>query len=86
MQNSRASIFIPDPTVSHFARTVFIGKEHDFLLLTVLTYSVCDLWFNNTFLSLFLTYGLDFLICTYIEMKGNANIASKAMVDERFLI
>jgi len=62
------------------------GNEGDLLLFNILTYSVCDIWFSNTAVSLLLTFLMEMIVVTIRRHYGQSNIASKTMVDERFLI
>lgn len=61
------------------------GNEWDLILLNILTYSVCDLWFGSTALSILLTYLLDKLLVIVRAYFGERNIALKTSIDERFL-
>lgn len=61
------------------------GNEWDLILLNILTYSVCDLWWGSSALSLLLTYLLDTFLVLLRRYFGERNMALKTMVDERFL-
>jgi hypothetical protein len=56
------SVFFSDRDYS-FTKVLFYGCERDLLLMNILTYSLFDLWFNNTMTSILLTYLLDYLLC-----------------------
>ena len=56
------------------------------LLLNILSYSVCDLWFSNTAVSIIFTYIVNEVVVRIRGYLGQLNIAAKTMVDERFLI
>ena len=83
--SNQPSIFIPDPHFQ-YCRLLFLGRETDLLLFNILTYSVVDLWFSNTAASILITYLLNFAITWFRQSLGQANIAKKTLIDERFLI
>ena len=56
------SVFYPDRKFD-YTSVFFLGRELDLLLLNILMYSLCDLWFNNTMLSMLLTYLLEQILC-----------------------
>lgn len=56
------SVFYPDPQFD-YSSVLFLGRELDLLLLNILMYCLCDLWFNNTMLSMLLTYLLEQVLC-----------------------
>ena len=83
--SNQPSIFIPDPHFQ-YCRLLFLGRETDLLLFNILTYSVVDLWFSNTAASILITYLLNLAITWFRQSLGQANIAKKTLIDERFLI
>jgi hypothetical protein len=44
-----------------------------------------DFWLNSTAGAVLLTYLLEFIICYFRQKLGQAVIAKKTLVDERFL-
>ena len=61
------------------------GNELDLTLMNILSYSLFDLWFNNTMVSVLLTYLLDYLLTYVREAWGRSVLSRKTLVDERFL-
>jgi meckelin len=57
---NQPSILVTDPSTSNYAKCFFLGNELDLLYFNILTYSVYDLWFNNTMVSILLTYLTNF--------------------------
>eukprot|EP01036_Dinobryon_divergens_P025710 gene25710-34287_t len=79
------SVFFTDRNF-YYTKVIFLGREMDLLLLNILTYSLCDFWFNSTMTSVFLTYLLEYLICFIRKTWGQAMISRKTLIDQRFLI
>ena len=61
------------------------GLEYDLLLFNILTYSVVDLRWNDTLLSVLLTYLMEIFVVGLRGMYGHRNLAEKTMLDDRFL-
>lgn len=59
------SVFFADREFSYI-KTMFLGNELDLLLMNILSYSLFDLWFNNTLVSILLAYLLNWLL-TYLR-------------------
>ena len=83
--SNQPSIFQPDRDFQ-YCRLLFLGRETDLLLFNILTYSVVDLWFNNTAASIIIAYLLNLAITWCRQALGQANIARKTLIDERFLL
>jgi hypothetical protein len=62
------------------------GNEDGMILFNILTYSVCDLWFGDTVISILLTYLLMEFIMLFRRSYGHDNLGSKTLVDSRFLL
>merc|ERR1711991_280606 len=82
--SNQPSVFQPDRDFQ-YCRLLFLGRETDLLLFNILTYSVVDLWFNSTAASILITYLLNLAITWFRQALGQANIAKKTLIDERFL-
>ena len=83
--SNQPSVFQPDRDFQ-YCRLLFLGRETDLLLFNILTYSVVDLWFNSTAASILITYLLNLAITWFRQALGQANIAKKTLIDERFLL
>lgn len=55
------SIFLTDREFQ-YTKTMFLGRETELLLLNILTFSVVDIWFNDTSTSILFTYLLELAI------------------------
>ena len=77
-------IFLPDRNFE-YCKMLFYGREMELLLMNVLAYSLFDLWFGSTAVSILLTYLLDFIFVFARNRMGTSNIASKTLIDSRFL-
>lgn len=53
---NQPSIFITDTKQTNYTKCFFYGNELDLLLFNILTYSIYDMWFNNTMTSILLCY------------------------------
>eukprot|EP01038_Epipyxis_sp_PR26KG_P012906 gene12906-17295_t len=85
LTNDMSSVFFLDREYL-YTRVMFLGHERDLLLLNILSYSIFDLWFGSTGISLFLCYLLDLLICYIRQQWGQAVVSRKTLVDSRFMI
>jgi meckelin len=56
-----------------FTSIWFLGREMDLLLFNILTYSVLDLMFGNTALSIMLCYLCDWLLCQARQSLGQVS-------------
>lgn len=83
--NGQPSVFYPNASFDYINMTL-LGHELDMLCLNILSYSLFDIWFNNTATSILLCYLLNQLLTTIRSSIGQATIARKTLVDERFLI
>lgn len=52
------SVFFTDREYN-YCKVWFLGRELELLSLNILSYSLFDVWFNNTAISILLTYLLD---------------------------
>lgn len=69
---NQPSVFFTDRDWS-FTKIWFLGKEVDLLLFNILTYSIFDLWFNNTLVSILLCYLCDWGICKVRSSLGQVS-------------
>lgn len=66
-------VFCPDRAFD-YTKVLYLGCESDLLLLNILSYSLFDLWFSSTAISILLTYLLDMGLCTWRQSKGQVCI------------
>jgi len=88
MGNDRNKL-VPDHALlggPRFLNVVFLGNEADLLLFNMLSFAICDVWFQNTAASILFTYVLNSALEWVRRTFGQANLARKTLVDERFLI
>lgn len=78
-------VFVEDKQLQWTGVHAF-GAELDWLLFNILTFAVCDLWFDDTMTSVLLTYLLDKGLMAARIHFGQRNLAGKTLVDDRFLI
>ena len=81
----KSSLFYGDADF-RFTETLFLGVELDLLLFNILTFAVTDLMYDNTMASIVTTYLAELLVITVRQELGQANLASKTLVDDRFLV
>jgi len=79
------SVFFPDRNFD-YCKMLFLGRELELLLLNILSYSLFDLWFGSTAISILMCYILDWCLCLVRKRWGQAIISSKTLIDERFLM
>jgi meckelin len=82
--NSKDTLFLPDKK-SRFTKVLLYGQEWNLILFNVLSLGFFDYVYENTVLAIFLAYLLD---CAFVGIRsafGNANVAAKTLVDDRFL-
>jgi meckelin len=84
-QEKSPCILYPDRAY-HFMRTTFMGIEVDLLLLDISAFAAFDLWFSNTSASILLTYLLFMGLASIRTSCGEANLARRTLIDQRFLI
>lgn len=85
MMSSKATIFYPDAQYG-FESVLFYGETWNLMLFNILSIAIFDFWWDNTVLSLFLAYLSDCALVVVRTLFGNVNLASKTLVDDRFLI
>lgn len=79
------SIFYTDKFFN-FVEVMFLGNETNLVILNILTIGLFDLWFNNTFVSLFLTYLIDLGLSKLRYAIAKASISRSNIIDTRFII
>lgn len=85
MMTTKATFFYPD-THYNWEQLLFYGTTWQLVLFNLLSIGVFDYWWDNTMLSIFLTYLLDSFFLILRASFGNANLAAKTLIDDRFLI
>lgn len=84
LETGQPSVFFPDYSYN-FTSAWFLGNEWDFAVMNALSYSVFDLWFNSTSVSILLTFLLDTLLCKIRHHWGKSAVSRSTLVDKRFL-
>jgi len=83
-------IFYPDKktwlTENRFLKVVFLGIEPDLWMHNVLTFNVFDVTVGNTAVSILMTYLMHLGLVWLRGAFGQANVANKTLVDDRFLV
>jgi len=70
-----------------FTRTILLGIEHQLVMFYVATFCAASLWFNNNFvIAAFVVLIFDRLIVWTRKRWGKINIATKSMIDQRYLV
>lgn len=88
MSNDRSTL-LPDATLfggRRFLSVTLLGAEGDILLFAMLAHAVCDLWFENTGVSIFVTYVLDSAVRWARRAFSRSNVAGRTGTDQRFLV
>ena len=88
MSNDRSKL-LPDATLfggRRFLSVTLLGAEGDILLFAMLAHAVCDLWFENTGVSIFVTYVLDSAVRWARRAFSRSNVAGRTGTDQRFLV
>jgi len=85
MMSSKDNIFFPDPFYQ-YDRVLYYGQTWNLLLFNAICIGTFDFWWGDTMLSIFLAYLIDRFFMTIRELFGNANLSTKTLVDDRFLI
>ena len=68
-----------------WTKQVFYGMEHDLLLFNMITYAMFDYWLQETMSSVLITYLVEKLVVGIRQQWGASNLATKTMIDSRFL-
>ena len=84
MVGSKDTLLFADPSFS-YSKVMYWGCTWELVLFNVLTFAMCDYWTENTVVAVFLTYFIDQIFEYFRASFGNANVASKTLVDSRFL-
>lgn len=63
-----------------------MGIEYEIVTFLISLFAVCDLAFNNLYVSVFVVFVANRLMSVAREHWGQINISKKTLVDERFLI
>ena len=79
------SVFLEDVS-GRFKRLLLAGRELDMCLLGVLTYALFDMASANTFVAIFATYAMDVGVRAVRAELATRNIATKTLLDDRFLL
>ncbi|KFO35277.1 Meckelin [Fukomys damarensis] len=85
MEPMEKSIFYNDESYS-FSRMLYYGNEATLLIFDLLFFCVVDLACQNFILAAFLTYLQQEIFRFIRNTVGQKNLASKTLVDQRFLI
>jgi hypothetical protein len=80
-----SSIFLED-AAGRFKRLLLAGRETDMVILQICTYLMFDLVSTNTYVAVFATYAMDVIVRTLRTELATRNIASKTLLDDRFLL
>lgn len=67
------SIFFPDRSF-RYIRVCLLGQEADLLLLNILIYSICDVWFGSAALSILLTFLVDGALMKIRHILGKVGV------------
>ena len=79
------SVFLED-TSGRFKRLLLAGRETDLIILQILTYALVDMSTANTYAAIFTTYAVDLLVRVLRSELATRNIATKTLLDDRFLL
>ena len=83
--NPDRSVFLED-TSGRFKRLLLAGRETDLVILQILTYALVDMSTANTYAAIFTTYAVDLLVRVLRSELATRNIATKTLLDDRFLL
>ena len=78
-------VLIKDTTNS-FQNVLFYGNELAMLMFDITLFWIFDILTGNAFWGLFLMFICDKLFTNLRSSMGEANLAKKTLIDERFLI
>lgn len=81
----QANVLVADYK-NEFTSATFLGIEGDLLVCNILLYSLFDLWFESTAVSILLTYLVESAFCIMRSSLGEKALAGKTLIDQRFLI
>lgn len=83
-------IFYPDVKTwlkdHNYLNVTFLGLEPDLWISNVLTFNIVDMTFDNTAISILCTYLFHLFFVWLRGSFGQGNLASKTLVDDRFLV
>lgn len=79
-----ASIFYEDPGYT-FVSVILYGCEWDLMLFNILTFTTMNVWYG-TIVAALITYIMDNVFVIVRGSFGQQNVATKTMVDDRFLV
>ena len=85
MVGTKNNIFFPD-TFYGYDKVLFYGETWNLLLFNVLSITTLEYWTEDIMVSIFVAYLFDRAFLIWRELMGNANLSSKTLVDDRFLI
>ncbi|CEG45975.1 meckelin isoform x1 [Plasmopara halstedii] len=86
MSFSKQSFFLPDMDSKFATASLLLGIENDLMLMDLLCFCQCDLWFDNHAISALVTYALQHILLFMRAHFSRRNIAKSSLVDSRFLI
>ena len=69
--------------------TILSSKNHvqvELLIFNILTYSVFDMWSENTCVAILCCYLFDYALVYVRHTFGTAMVSSKTLIDDRFLM
>ena len=69
----------------NFDDVLFCGMEWEWFIMDLFIFQMFMITTNDNYLSLFLTFIIDYLLYYIRVFFGNRNVAKKAVIDERFL-
>ena len=83
-------MFYPDQKTwlkdHNFLKVTFLGLEPDLWMHNVLTFNLFDMALGNTAVSVLGTYLVHMFLVWVRGSFGQGNLASKTLVDDRFLV
>jgi meckelin len=79
------NVFFPDRQFN-YTSVLFLGREVELLLFNILTYSVFDMWTQNTCVAILFCYVFDYALVYLRHTFGTAMVSSKTLIDDRFLM
>lgn len=79
------NVFFPDRQFK-YTSVLFLGREVELLLFNILTYSVFDMWVENTCVAILCCYLFDYALTYIRHTYGTALVSGKTLIDDRFLM
>ena len=79
------NVFFPDRQFN-YTSVLFLGREVELLIFNILTYSVFDMWSENTCVAILCCYVFDYALVYIRHTFGTAMVSSKTLIDDRFLM